>query len=369
MAVNNLQQTVARIVEAPSWDERVQEIRRIPEIFGQQRLQAVYAAVAEAVYRPHLAPQFAYVQWRDEHELVAFQEDYDRAHELTSGFERVDPPALALVLAQEPRTSRIFRAIIGYTPGELAVAASLTGEELGLGRISTTRVKAMEAGRPPSEQAARACAEAIHRLITGTMWGVATGDLRSKIEKPDTERGWESVRELAAQGVPYSVLLHQRHYGGAFRTLLDSTSTQRGDVLEDPLEQLLIEAGVSHLRTGARNQREITARFGLTVRPAPDFVIFEGQRTLRAMIECKQANDGGTARDKAARFRTLANEGTRLGGVPVFALLDGLGWQRTADALGPVVRDTDGRVFTLETLEEMLTVEPLPGLVDEVQPE
>ncbi len=35
------------------------------------------------------------------------------------------------------------------------------------------------------------------------------------------------------------------------------------------------------------------------------------------------------------------------------------------DALGPVVRDTDGRVFTLATLAELLTVEPFPALVRE----
>jgi len=32
------------------------------------------------------------------------------------------------------------------------------------------------------------------------------------------------------------------------------------------------------------------------------------------------------------------------------------------DALGPVVRDTDGRTFTLATLPEMVNTEPLPGL-------
>jgi len=42
------------------------------------------------------------------------------------------------------------------------------------------------------------------------------------------------------------------------------------------------------------------------------------------MIECKIANDGGTARDKAARYRSLRQEAARLGGVPLFAVLDGV---------------------------------------------
>lgn len=84
--------------------------------------------------------------------------------------------------------------------------------------------------------------------------------------------------------------------------------------------------------------------------------------SLRAMLECKGANDGGTARDKASRFRSLRTEANRLGGVPLFAVLGGLGWRRTNDALGPVVRETDGRVFTLATLAEMIGVDPFPSL-------
>jgi hypothetical protein len=80
------------------------------------------------------------------------------------------------------------------------------------------------------------------------------------------------------------------------------------------------------------------------------------------MLEAKAANDGGTARDKAARFAALSQEARRLGGVPLFALLSGLGWTRTQDALGPVVARCDGRVFTLATLPEMLTVDPFPDL-------
>ena len=45
-----------------------------------------------------------------------------------------------------------------------------------------------------------------------------------------------------------------------------------------------------------------------------------------------------------------------------FAVLGGLGWTRTSDALGPVVRDTDGRVFTIPTLREIVTVQPLSSI-------
>lgn len=187
--------------------------------------------------------------------------------------------------------------------------------------------------------------------------------LRLKVEKPDTIKAWDSVRRYAAHGVPLAVLLHQRAYGGAFRQLLDATSTARGDLLEDPVEELFVAHRIPYVRTGAHNQAEIEARFGLTVRPAPDFVVFDNRNdALKTILECKVANDGGTARDKAARFRSLRAEANRLGGVPLFAVLGGLGWRRTADALGPVIRDTDGRTFGTATLSAMIDAEPFPGL-------
>lgn len=44
-------------------------------------------------------------------------------------------------------------------------------------------------------------------------------------------------------------------------------------------------------------------------------------------------------------------------------MLGGMAWTRVNDTLGPVVRDTDGRVFSLSNLDEMLTVSPFPDLV------
>jgi len=159
------------------------------------------------------------------------------------------------------------------------------------------------------------------------------------------------------------MFLHQRHYGGAFRPLLDATSTQRGNLIEDAVEERFQDHGVLYVRTGAHNQAEIEERFEVTVHPAPDFVVYDQSDALRAMLECKGANDGGTARDKALRFATLRQESLRLNGTPLFAVLGGLGWTRVNDTLGPVVRDCDGRVFTLANLEEMLTVQPFPQLV------
>jgi hypothetical protein len=85
------------------------------------------------------------------------------------------------------------------------------------------------------------------------------------------------------------------------------------------------------------------------------------------MLECKGANDGGTARDKALRFVALRAESMRLGGIPLLGVLGGLGWLRVNDTLGPVVRDCDGRVFSVSNLEQMMTVAPFPTLAGLVQ--
>ncbi|HVL28487.1 MAG TPA: hypothetical protein VM390_10095 [Acidimicrobiales bacterium] len=118
-------------------------------------------------------------------------------------------------------------------------------------------------------------------------------------------------------------------------------------------------ADASDWNTRVARIRQIPQKHGP---PAPDFVVYDESGSLRAMLECKGANDGGTARDKALRFSTLRQESIRLNGTPLFAVLGGLGWSRVNDTLGPVVRDCDGRVFTLGNLHEMVTVQPFPQL-------
>ena len=357
---------------APSWNARVALVRRVPEEFGAAQHAAVYAAIAERVYVPTLKPDFAYVHWREDYEFGPLNAAYERAREATANFTRVGRDDLARVLSDGPETLRVFRLLLGFTVPEFAETCTLVAAKFGLPSVKRSAIGAIEEGRRGVRDVAQTCATAIDLVMTRapdlfppTPEG---STLRLKIEKPDTAQGWETVRRYATEGVPLSVFLHQRAYGGAFRQLLDATSSERGDLVEDAVEKLFIDERIPYMRTGAHNQAAIEERFGLTVRPAPDFVIFDNRSdTLRAILECKGANDGGTARDKAARFRALRAEAQRLGGIPLFAVLAGIGWRRTMDALGPVVRDTDGRTLTLATLAEMVTAEPLPGLRGLVQ--
>ncbi|HZJ05404.1 MAG TPA: hypothetical protein VFD59_08035 [Nocardioidaceae bacterium] len=302
------------------------------------------------------------------YELPYFEEVYATAEAETDGFARVDVGELARVLEVEPRTLLVFRTVLGLTRDEFAHSTTLAGGPIDLAGISGSKVDGMERnGMAVREDQARVVAETIAQVMAGMLFGDPPGDVKRKQAKPDTAEGWTTVERLAREGVPYAFMLHQRHYGGAFRQVLDATSTQRGNLIEDAVEALFADNGVPYVRTGSHNQGDIEARFGVCVAPAPDFVVFDETDTLRAMLECKGANDGGTARDKALRFKTLHEESVRLGGIPLLAVLGGIGWRRVNDTLGPVVRDTDGRVFTVADLPDMLNVAPFPSLTGIVE--
>lgn len=370
-----VQTSIDAILSATTWAHRIQQIRLVPQKHGTGDQPAIYAAVARELYMPHLAPDFAFIHKADFYETPHFYAAYDEAVRLTDCFTHVSQEELKVALLTCPRTLLVFRTLLGFTKGEFAYA-SMAAVSDGGAPLSAAQVDSMEHSHigspPPTTPAALARAEAqaqiaaktITMVMGGELFGEAPAGHKSKQNKPDTQHGWESVRGFATQGVPLRTFLHQRHYGGAFRQVLDATSARRGDLIEDAVEALFVAKGIPFVRTGSHNQADIARRFEVHVTPAPDFVVFDpADGSLKALLECKGTNDGGTARDKALRFARLKEESKRLGGVPLFAVLGGIGWARINDALGPVVRDTDGRVFTLTTLESMLEVMPFPGLI------
>lgn len=359
-----IEETIARIVEAPTWDQRIAQIRLIPQHHGTGEHPQIHATVAKKIYVPHLAPDFAYIHESEFYGREYFEEVYAAADTATAGFQNVSADELADAIQSDPRTLLVFRTITGLTRGEFSHSTSLAAEPLDLEPISSNKVDSMESrGTATTIQQARLIATTLTMIMDGSLFGDPPGNVISKQAKPDTEQGWDSVREFASTKVPFSLFLHQRHYGGAFRQILDATSTLRGNIIEDAVEALFMANGIPYIRTGSHNQGDIAARFEVQVAPAPDFVVFDEAGHLRGMLECKGANDGGTARDKALRFKTLKAESVRLGGIPLIAVLGGIGWARVNDTLGPVVRDTDGRVFTLSTLNEMLGIVPFPALI------
>jgi hypothetical protein len=357
--------TIERIVEAPNWNQRVAQIRLIPQRHGTGEHSHIFAEIARLLYLPHLAPDFAYIHEASFYEQEYFAAAYDAAHLATNGFTGTSEDDLTKVIQNEPRTLLVFRTILGLTREEFAQSTTLAGNPVGLPSLNPGKVDSMERhGSATTADQARVAARTIWLVMDGTLFGEPPAGWRSKQAKPDTARGWKSVHKYAAGGVPFAIFLHQRHYGGAFRQVLDATSTQRGNLIEEAVGTLFNENRIPFLRTGSNNQAEIASRFEVRVTPAPDFVVFDSAGSLKAMLECKGTNNGGTARDKSLRFRTLRDESVRLNGIPLIAVLGGMGWTRVNDALGPVVRDTEGRVFTLSTLHSMLEVAPFPSLVN-----
>lgn len=350
--------------------DQLEELRRQLAAMEQRAVAAERRANQEresvASYQfdvGHLGADYAYVSVPADYELSHFEEAYAKAAATTEGFTKVAVDELAAAIQAEPIVLLVLRVITGLSRNEFADSTKIVGEALKLRPLRASQVRSMETrGAATTQGQARVAAETFDRIMRKALFGEPPGKFRSKQDKPDTEDGWESVRRYASQGVPYGVFLHQRHYGGSFRQVLDATSDTRGYLIEDAVEALFAEHGISYIRADAHNQAEIAERFKVTVTPAPDFVVYDANGTLRALLECKSASDSGTARDKALRFERLHDESVRLGGVPLIAVLSGFGWTGVNGPLESILRDCDGRVFSVSNLDEMLTVAPFPAL-------
>ena len=243
--MSNIQETVTRIAEANTWDQRIAQIRLIPHHHGTNEHPTIYAEIARLLYVPHLAADFAYIHEEYFYGHEYFHQVYADAHAATEGFTRVTEEELTSVLENNPRTLLVFRTITGLRKGEFAHATIMAGEPIGLSPLSESKVNGMErGGTATTHDQARVAAKTISQIINGSLFGIPPGGLVSKQAKPDTENGWLSIRRFVSAGVPYSLFLHQRHYGGSFRQILDATSKKRGDLIEDAVESLFRNNGV-----------------------------------------------------------------------------------------------------------------------------
>lgn len=221
-----IETTIRAILDAESWSQRIQQIRLVPQRHGTGEHGAIYAAVARTLYMPHLAPDFAYIHESPFYETPHFFEAYDVATRLTDGFTRVGENDLMEVLIECPRTLLVFRTLLGLTKDEFAHSTLLAGGPAKLKPLSPSRVDSMErsavlaTSRPTTATAlaratsqARVAAKTIVAAMDGELFGDSPPGLRSKQQKPDTESGWDSVRNYATAGVtsiqPPSRGIHQ----------------------------------------------------------------------------------------------------------------------------------------------------------------
>lgn len=332
-------------------------------VLEQHRAPAVRKAAERALieiayqYTQSLASYFHVIPWDEE---VLEREDIaallQEVREATDCFQLVTQEDILRVLTQNPRRLLVFRLIFGFLTDHLAVAV----EEQGVVG-SPALIKAMEAdgkltGR--RREILPAIASVICRAATpGALRlpdGVGEGDFRAAGYTFDTVQGWDSIRRAVSRGVPYDVLLYQRYVGGFERQVRDMYSEKKGDLLERPLQKLFSDNGVPYYRS-ARTEKIP----GFPI--APDFLV-PSKEVPELVVEAKMADNGGTARDKAARIHSLS-EVTKSRGLVLIAVVDGYGFRRHLDVMVPIVRDTNGLTFSASNLQEILRV---PGIAEYV---
>jgi hypothetical protein len=322
-------------------------------------LEALLVEVARR-YRTRLTPLYHVVPWSERIiEPAAFREVFQETAKLTEGFAGITARRIAETITRFPRSLMVFRLITGYTSNELS--------DILLTKLDTTvqpqklqeieRAEAMDQiPGPPGEEVIAKLGEALFGIVERTLM-VLPKDLepdrfRSRQDKIDTEKGWTSVNRCATQGVSLAELLYERYTGRPFAYVRDALSSQKGDILEDALERLLKDHRIPYDR--------ITDNEAPGFQQAPDYALPHRQEPV-VVIESKLAEDGGTARDKASRIERLRHTCDRRG-IALMAVVDGKGFRRFNDVLLPIIRNTKGYTYTLETLPAIVDAEPIRRL-------
>jgi hypothetical protein len=204
--------------------------------------------VIRPVYESRLTPQFHAVPWGGTlHERSDFRTAYESAKKLTDDFKKTSEAELRAALEADPSTLAVFRLILGYTIPELVSALEL----LNVPGATRSTIAALEHGgqMTPARAAVLAgVAMAVTQVIGGKLFALDTnlpaGDFKSRLDKIDTEAGWQSVRQAAAGGVDYGDLLYERYVDGPWLAVRSAYSEKKGRLIEDAVADLLTQAKI-----------------------------------------------------------------------------------------------------------------------------
>jgi hypothetical protein len=125
LSVSGIEQTVQQVVEASSWDQRIAQVRLIPQKHGTGERQRIYAEIARRAYVPHLAPDFAYIHEAPFYDRPYFADMYAVVDEATDGLTVVNEEHLTRVLQVHQRTLLVLRTILGLTKDEFGTRPGL----------------------------------------------------------------------------------------------------------------------------------------------------------------------------------------------------------------------------------------------------
>ncbi|RLC64805.1 MAG: hypothetical protein DRI80_00365 [Chloroflexota bacterium] len=293
-----------------------------------------------------------------------FQQAYEVLKRYTAGFTVVEPDNVMKALREDGLAFIVLRAVLGFTRPELAYVASQRSGIIisqGFARNFDRRVRmkqqALQTLSPQGQKRVAAMVSTACQLLNEGVEETPP-DMIHRLDKADTRSGLASLRHLATEGTPYAMLLYERFLGRPFAGHRDSVSGLIGEVMENAVEERLREAGISFRKTKRAERVEGFDQ-------APDFIIPD-EWNPRVVIEAKITEDDGTARDKVTRIQHLAEISRRRRsqgqpGFQVVACIDGRGFGVRREDMRKLLEATQGKVFTLKTLEHLVENTALEG--------
>ena len=290
-----------------------------------------------------------------------FQDAYEVLKRNTSAFTAFAPSTVWAALEEDSLAFVVLRTMLGMSPPEWAELANSERDSdvtQGAARSYDTRVREdrnylarVKAAKDKTTfHRVNAMVEVAGMYIErGAPPGAA--DTVHRLAKVDTSEGVSSLQYVARVHVPYPVLLYERYLGRPFASHRDSVSELVGEVMESAVEDRLSRHQVTYRKT---KRAERVPGF----EQAPDFFV-PTEYAPTVIIEAKITSDDGTARDKVARIiRLCAMRDARIRagepGFQVVACIDGRGFGVRRNDMRDILRVTNGKVFTLATLDHLI---------------
>lgn len=303
-------------------------------------------------------------------EYGVFEQAYEALKRSTGGFRRMDPATVVGCVFDVPITLIVLRTMLGFTPPEWAyIATQRTGVDVNQGAARTIDRKVRLSPLTPLRRTGGVTEQRIEALAIAACQLLEEGapeagpEIVHRLGKIDTAYGLTSLQAAADLGIPYATLLYERFLGRPFAGHRDSVSELVGDVLESAIEGVLTQAGVSFHKT---RRAEKVPGFD----QAPDFII-PSWNNPRVVIEAKITEDDGTARDKVTRILnlvTLSKQGGSRPNYQVVACLAGRGFAVRREDMRRLIESTQGKVFTLQHVAELIRHTDVAQFVTKPQP-
>jgi hypothetical protein len=286
-----------------------------------------------------------------------FQQAYEVLKRHTAGFTAVEPDNVMKALREDALAFIVLRTMLGFTPPELAYVASQKSGIVVSQSFARTLDRRIRVNRQALQSLSSQSRKRVAALVSTVCQLLSEGveetapDMIHRLDKADTRCGLSSLRHLAAEGAPYTMLLYERFLGRPFAGHRDSVSGLVGEVMENAVEERLRQAGISFRKTKRAERVEGFDQ-------APDFIIPD-EWNPRIVIEAKVTEDDGTARDKVTRIQHLAEISRQRhlqsqSEFQVIACIDGRGFGVRREDMRKLLEATQGKVFTLKTLDYLV---------------